>query len=469
MDLKKHIREIPDWPQKGVNFKDITTLLEDKEIFKYVIDEMCKPYKNRKIDKIVGIDARGFLLASAMAYKLDAGVSVVRKKGKLPYKTVARDYTLEYASETIEMHEDTIKPGEKVLIVDDLVATGGTLAATSELVEEMGGEIMGISFIVDLPFLGGSKKLKKYKLNYLVSYSAETEQKIPRAEIGVFGGSGFYDLLENPQAVEIETPFGKPSDKVMIGKIEGRRVAFIPRHGSSHKLPPHKIPYKANLWLMKKMGVKRIISPAAVGSLNSLVKPGDFVIADQFVNWTRSRQDTFYHGAGELEQAGSSQETGANLKRTGANVIKKSNRVAHFSLADPYCKELKKLAIKCSKDLKINYHQTGTVVVIDGPRFSSRAESKFFSSQGWDIINMTIYPEVALARELGMCYVNIGLVTDYDTGLEGSNIKPVNIKEVFKIFNKNNKLVKELIFRMIKNMPKEFKCDCDKFLDEAII
>ena len=173
MDLKKHIREIPDWPKPGVNFKDITTLLEDKDIFKYVIDELCKPYMEMKIDKVVGIDARGFLLASAMAYKLGAGMSIVRKKGKLPYNTKSRDYTLEYASATVEMHEDTIKAGEKVVVIDDLVATGGTLLATCEIVEEMGGEIVGVGYIIDLPFLGGSGKLGKYKLNYLVSYEGE--------------------------------------------------------------------------------------------------------------------------------------------------------------------------------------------------------------------------------------------------------------------------------------------------------
>ena len=173
MDFKKYIREVPDWPKSGVNFKDITTLLENKEIFKVMIDKMCEPYKGMQIDKVVAIDARGFLLASVMAYKLGVGVSLVRKKGKLPFKTKEREYTLEYASEIIEMHEDTIKPNEKVVIVDDLVATGGTILATCELVEEMGGEIVGISFVIDLPFLGGSEKLKKYDLHYLVSYDSE--------------------------------------------------------------------------------------------------------------------------------------------------------------------------------------------------------------------------------------------------------------------------------------------------------
>lgn len=170
MDLKTKIREIPDWPKKGVNFKDITPLLEDKEAFNYVINKLAEPYLGQQIDKVVGIDARGFLLASAVAYKLGAGISIARKKGKLPYKTVAHDYTLEYSSNTMEMHEDTIKSGEKVVIIDDLVATGGTMEATLELVEQMGGKIEGISFIIDLPFLGGSKKIIKYQKHWLISY-----------------------------------------------------------------------------------------------------------------------------------------------------------------------------------------------------------------------------------------------------------------------------------------------------------
>ena len=177
-DFKQLIREVPDWPKKGVNFKDITTLLEDADAFRIVIDKLCEVYEGQKIDKVVGIDARGFLFAGAMAYKLGAGVSVVRKKNKLPYKTKSREYTLEYASETIEMHEDTIKPGESVVVVDDLVATGGTLNAAAELVEEMEGDIVGVSCIIDLPFLGGSAKLEeKYKFNYLVRCEAEKENE----------------------------------------------------------------------------------------------------------------------------------------------------------------------------------------------------------------------------------------------------------------------------------------------------
>jgi len=172
-NLKSYIREVQDWPVKGVNFKDITTILQDREAFRYVIDEMTKPFLNEKIDKVVGIDARGFLLATPIAYKLNSGVSLVRKEGKLPSKTIKENYQKEYGFDILTMHEDTIKKGERVLIVDDLLATGGTMEATTKLVERLGGEILGISFIVDLPFLGGSKKLSNYNLNWLVSYDSE--------------------------------------------------------------------------------------------------------------------------------------------------------------------------------------------------------------------------------------------------------------------------------------------------------
>jgi 5'-methylthioadenosine phosphorylase len=279
------------------------------------------------------------------------------------------------------------------------------------------------------------------------------KQSISRAEIGVIGGSGFYDLFDNPKEFEIETMFGAPSDRVMLGRINQRRVAFIPRHGRGHVLPPHRIPYKANLWAFKQMGVKRIIAPAAVGSLNALIRPGDFVICDQFINWTKvdRRDDTFYH-AEALEG------------------IKHSERVVHFSMAEPYCKELRQVANRAAQKLKIVHHQTGTVVVIEGPRFSTRAESRFFSAQGWDMVNMTVYPEVVLARELGMCYVNIGLVTDWDAGLEGNkNIKSVTTKEVLRVFRQNNQKAKELIYSIIGDIPRTRKCHCDKYLDEAVI
>lgn len=168
--LKSKIREIPNWPKKGVNFKDITPLLEDRKLFHRVIDLLIEPYLKKKIDKIVGIDARGFILASAAAYKLKTGLAIVRKQGKLPSKTISKTYTLEYASNTLEIHYDSILPGEKVMLIDDVLATGGTMAATIDLVKRQKGKILGIEFLVELVYLKGRKKLKGQKMRSLVKY-----------------------------------------------------------------------------------------------------------------------------------------------------------------------------------------------------------------------------------------------------------------------------------------------------------
>ncbi len=172
IELKSKIREIPDWPQKGVSFKDITPLLQDKEAFCFAIDKLCESLDNARgrPDIIVGIDARGFILSAAMAYKLKTGLAIIRKKGKLPHKTICQDYTLEYATNTIEMHEDAIQKGQKVLLIDDVLATGGTMEATAKIVEKLGGKIIGISFLIELDFLKGREKLKNYKINSLIHY-----------------------------------------------------------------------------------------------------------------------------------------------------------------------------------------------------------------------------------------------------------------------------------------------------------
>ena len=169
MDLKQKIANIPDWPEKGVIFRDITPLLADKEAFKYMIDKMAEPYLDNPPDIVVGIDARGFIMASALAYRLGLGLTIIRKAGKLPRTTVKKEYILEYASNTIEMHEDAIQKGQKVLLVDDVLATGGTMSATIELVEKLGGEIMSVDFLIVLKFLKGEEKIK-YPIKYLIAY-----------------------------------------------------------------------------------------------------------------------------------------------------------------------------------------------------------------------------------------------------------------------------------------------------------
>lgn len=263
-----------------------------------------------------------------------------------------------------------------------------------------------------------------------------------RAEIGVFGGSGLYRLLDDVAFIALETPYGVPSDDIAIGKVGDRMVAFIPRHGRKHTIPPAAINYRANLWAMHSIGVTRIIAPTAVGSLQLHLKVGDLVITDQFIDRTHGRPDTYFD---------------------------QGPKVVHISSAEPYCPVLRALAIEAG-DGDGTVHQRGTVVVIQGPRFSTRAESKWFSSMGWETVNMTQYPEVMLARELQMCYLNIALVTDYDAGLEGHpDVKPVSVEEVQRSFTANTDRVRQLILRLIQHIPAERNCLCATALRDAAI
>jgi len=253
---------------------------------------------------------------------------------------------------------------------------------------------------------------------------------VTTAEIGVFGGSGFYNFLGSTETVEIDTPYGAPSAPPVIGEIGGRRVAFIPRHGADHRFPPHAIPYRANMWAMQELGVQRVLGPNACGSLQAHVKPGDFVICDQMVDRSRSRAATFYDGP----------------------------TTTHISFADPYCEVMRNVTIAKGRELDIPMHDRGTVVVIEGPRFSTRAESAWFAGAGWEVINMTQYPECVLARELELCYANISLITDYDVGVEG--VAPVTNDEVIRVFGENNAKLRDLLFSVIPSLPQERACAC---------
>lgn len=260
------------------------------------------------------------------------------------------------------------------------------------------------------------------------------------AEIGIIGGSGFYDLAENLTEVKIETPFGPPSDKLAVGTVANRKVVFLPRHGKTHNLPPHRINYRANLWALHSLGVKEIITAHACGSLQKNFKPGDVVVLDQFVDRTSGRLDTFFDGP----------------------------VVTHVSTASPYCGRLQKHAIKTGRKLKMKMHPKGTAVIIQGPRFSTTAESLWFTKMGWDVINMTQYPEVSLARELQICYSSLAFVTDYDSGVVlAQKIKPVSAQEVVRVFNQNADRAKKLILEMIQGLPDYHGCPCQEALSEA--
>jgi 5'-methylthioadenosine phosphorylase len=244
------------------------------------------------------------------------------------------------------------------------------------------------------------------------------------AEIGVFGGSGFYTLLDDVREVKDDTPFGPPSDAIVHAEVAGRRVAFLPRHGRRHTIPPHRINYRANVWAMRSLGVKAAISPCAAGSLALHVKPGDFVVCDQFVDRTSGRIDSFFDGP----------------------------IVTHLSSAEPYDATLRRLAIETIRDHGIEVHERGTVVVIQGPRFSTKSESKWFSDAGWEVINMTQYPEAWLCRELGMAVVNISLITDYDAGvLEGT--EAVDATSVLEVFQANAERIQAVVIDLIGRFP----------------
>jgi 5'-methylthioadenosine phosphorylase len=244
------------------------------------------------------------------------------------------------------------------------------------------------------------------------------------AEIGVFGGSGFYSLLDDVREIKVDTPYGPPSDSFFLATVGGREVAFVPRHGRRHTIPPHRINYRANVWAMRSLGVKAVIAPCAVGSLQLAIKPGDFVLCDQFVDRTNGRADTFYDGP----------------------------IVTHLSSAETYDPELRRIALDVCREHGIDVHESGTMVVIQGPRFSSKAESTWFSQSGWSVVGMTQYPEVWLCRELGMAAVNISLVTDYDAGVhEGT--EAVDARSVLEVFAQNADRIQKVVLDMIARFP----------------
>jgi len=257
------------------------------------------------------------------------------------------------------------------------------------------------------------------------------------AEIGIFGGTGIYDseLLQDSKEITIETPYGKTSDTITIGEFKGKKIAFMPRHGKKHSIPPHMINYCANIWAFKELGITRIIAPSAVGSLKDEIKPGHFALPTQFIDFTKSRKTSF----------------------------SEEGKVIHISVADPFCPELQKIVSDVAKEQEITMHKDCTYACIEGPRFSTKAESRFYKSTGANIIGMTLVPECQLAREAQMCYVSISTVTDYDVWAE----KPVTAKEVMDTLSENVKITKKLLTELIDKIPKARSCSCEKALAEA--
>lgn len=264
-----------------------------------------------------------------------------------------------------------------------------------------------------------------------------------RAEIGIIGGSGLYDpdFVANPIQVKVYTPYGQPSDYITVGEMLGREVAFLPRHGKGHRIPPHRINYRANIYALASLGVKWIIAVSAVGSLREDIAPGHFVVPDQFIDMTKRREYTFFD----------------------------EGVVAHVSMADPFCECLRKRLIDASKRAGVPVHEKGTYVCIEGPRFSTRAESRVWKEvYKADIVGMTLVPEVNLACEAQICYATLAMVTDYDVWAE----HPVTAEEVVRIMNANVSKAREILRIVIKELPaepEEGECSCCQSLKAALM
>jgi 5'-methylthioadenosine phosphorylase len=258
----------------------------------------------------------------------------------------------------------------------------------------------------------------------------------PAASIGVIGGSGFYEFLDDATEVAVDTPFGPPSDALTIGTLAGRSVAFLPRHGRDHRFPPHKIPYQANLWALRSVGVRQVLAPSAVGSLTARYGPGTLVIPDQIVDRTSGRVQTFYAEGGAV----------------------------HVQFADPYCSSGRLVAISAARDDGWTIVPEGTLVIIEGPRFSTRAESRWYAAQGWTIVGMTGHPEAVLARELALCYTPLCLVTDTDAGVDQG--EGVTHEEVMRVFAENLTKMRGLVTSVIAELPdRQGGCACATSLD----
>src|SRR3989304_4042289 len=260
-----------------------------------------------------------------------------------------------------------------------------------------------------------------------------------QAEIGIIGGTGLYDpeLLKNVEEVTVDTPYGAPSDAITIGELAGRRVAFLPRHAKKHTIRPTDINSRANIFALKKLGVQRILAPSAVGSLKEDYKPGDIAYVDQFIDRTTRREQSFYT----------------------------KKKVCHISVAEPMCTELRQTLIAIAKEIGIRAHPTGTYVCIEGPRFSTKAESRLFRSWGADVIGMTLVPECVLAREAEVCYASIATITDYDVWKD----HPVSADEVVATMKASVEKVKRIILETVSRLPKERDCGCKDALKCAFL
>ncbi|KRV50012.1 purine nucleoside phosphorylase [Wenjunlia vitaminophila] len=273
--------------------------------------------------------------------------------------------------------------------------------------------------------------------------TARTDGPHDRASIGVIGGSGLYTFLEDVTEVAVDTPYGAPSDSLFLGEVAGRRVAFLPRHGRKHHLPPHRINYRANLWALASVGVRQVLGPCAVGGLRPELGPGTLLVPDQLVDRTQGRAQTYYDG--EPLPDGS------------------VPNVCHVPFADPYCPAGRAAALDAARTSGWDPVDGGTMVVVEGPRFSTRAESRWYTAQGWSVVGMTGHPEAVLARELGLCYTSLNLVTDLDAGVEAGD--GVTHHEVLEVFARNVDRLRSVLVTTLSALPGERNCLCARTLD----
>jgi 5'-methylthioadenosine phosphorylase len=264
---------------------------------------------------------------------------------------------------------------------------------------------------------------------------------LPRADLGLIGGSGFYEFFDAAERVPVETPFGRPSDDLVVGEVEGRSVAFLARHGQGHRFPPHRVNYRANLWALRSVGVRQVLAPCAVGSLRPELGPGTVVVPDQVVDRTWGREHTVYEDEGP---------------------------VVHVAFADPYCPNGRAAAVAASRAAGLPAADSGTLVVVNGPRFSSRAESRWHQQAGWSVVGMTGMPEASIARELAMCFTTVALVTDHDAGVEGG--EAVTHEAVLAEFARNIEGLKGVLRSALAALPptepdESAACACRRVLD----
>ena len=257
-------------------------------------------------------------------------------------------------------------------------------------------------------------------------------------KVGIIGGSGVDDpkIMQDSKKIKVHTPYGATSDLATVGKLKGVSAVVIPRHGDSHRINPTNVNYRANIWAMKELGVTHIIAPTACGSLRESIKPGHLVFIDQFIDRTTKRAQTFYEGT----------------------------EVCHISMADPFCNKIRNELIETAKSLGMIYHPKGTMATIEGPRFSTRAESNLFRSWGCDVINMTTVPEAVLAREAGICYQPIAMSTDYDCFMESE--EKVTVEMILRTMRDNAESVKKILAEVVPRL-KAWECICRTDIDSA--